>query len=126
MHNRVKYFTLVALVFSLTGSIASANPVVVKQMAQAATTESKPEADKLFEEGLQQYRVGKYPQALQAYQKVLSIRQQQNDKVGIAKTLNNIGEVYLGLELDEKALEVLQPALAIWQELKDKKNEEKP
>jgi hypothetical protein len=25
--------------------------------------------------------------------------------------------------LDEKALEVLQPALAIWQELKDKKNE---
>jgi tetratricopeptide (TPR) repeat protein len=65
------------------------------------------EVDKLFQEGVGQFRRGEYPKALVTYQRVLEIRRQLNDKAGIGQTLNNMGEVYLGLGQPEKALEVL-------------------
>jgi CHAT domain-containing protein/uncharacterized protein HemY len=123
MSHRFKSLTVTTLVISLICPVAlTAHGLVVKYtLAQTATTSnSKAEADRLFQEGVQQYRLGKYPQALQTYEKVLEMRRKLGDKTGIGQTLNNIGEVYLGLELDEKALEVLQQASAIWRELKDK------
>lgn len=48
---------------------------------------------------------------------------QQNNSASIAKTLNNLGEVYLGLELDKKAMSVLQPALVLRRQLFDRVGE---
>ncbi len=123
MSHGLKGLAVTSLVISLICPVAlTANGLVVKYtLAQTATTSnSKAEADRLFQEGVQQYRLGKYPQALQTYEKVLEMRRQLGDKAGIGQTLNNIGEVYLGLELDEKAMFVLQQASAIWRELPDK------
>ena len=127
MYSRLKLFSLmsVSLIFSLSlpvyGETLSRllNQNISSSIAQNSTTE----ADKLFEQGVQEYRRGKYPQALKTYERVLTIRRQQGDKAGIAQTLNNIGEVYLSLIKYDKALEVLQQALAIRREIKDRKGE---
>ncbi|WP_277880709.1 tetratricopeptide repeat protein [Aulosira sp. FACHB-615] len=126
MSKSLKSFALVSLVFSLTCGVGlAANDVIVKHtLAQTATiSDSKAEGDKLFEEGVQQFRRGEYPKALQTYQRVLEIRRKLGDKVGIGQTLNNIGQVYNGLLQQEKALEVLQQALTIRREIKDRAGE---
>src|SRR5919199_4916720 len=120
MHPRLKSVSLLTtiLLLSLTPTL------ILPTSAQTLTTQNpQSEVDKLFQEGVQQYRRGEYPKALSTYQRVLEIQQQLNDKAGIGQTLNNIGEVYLGLAQADKASEVLQQALAIRRELKDRKGE---
>lgn len=130
MSNRLKSFRLATLVLSLTVPLLPnfvraglPRPSLLAASAQTPTEKPKTETDRLFQQGVQQYRLGQYSQALQTYQRVLEMRRQQDDKAGIGQTLNNIGEVYLGVEEDDKALEVLQQALAIRQELKDRAGE---
>ncbi|MBD2301660.1 DUF2225 domain-containing protein [Nostoc sp. FACHB-190] len=98
--------------------------LISQASAQTQTSDTrKVEADKLFQEGVQQYRRGEYPKALQTYQQVLEIRRQMGDKAGIGQTLNNIGLVYNGLQQNDKALEILQQALTIRKEIKDRAGE---
>ncbi len=126
MSNHLKSFALASLVFSLTCGVGlAANDVVVKHtLAQtAASSDGKAEADKLFQDGVQQFRRGEYPKALQTYQRVLEIRRQLGDKVGIGQTLNNLGEVYYWMSEGDKALKVLQEALTIRREINDKSGE---
>ena len=126
MSNHLKSFALASLVFSLTCGVGlAASDVVVKHtLAQTATSsEGKVEADKLFQDGVQQFRRGEYPKALQTYQRVLEIRQKLGDKAGIGQTLNNIGQVYNGLIQQDKALEFLRQALTIRREIKDRVGE---
>jgi tetratricopeptide (TPR) repeat protein len=126
MSNRLKSFAIATLVFSLTCGVGlAASDVVVKHtLAQAtASSDRKAEADKLFQDGVQQFRRGEYPKALQTYQRVLDIRRKLGDQAGIGQTLNNIGQVYNGLVQQEKALEVLQQALKIHREIKDRAGE---
>ncbi len=123
MSNRLKSFAIATLVFSLTSGVGlAANDVVVKHtLAQtAASSDRKAEADKLFQEGVQQYRRGEYPKALQTYQRVLEIRRQLGDKAGIGQTLNNIGEAYNYLNQPSQGLPMLQQALSLRQQLGDK------
>jgi CHAT domain-containing protein/ATP/maltotriose-dependent transcriptional regulator MalT len=126
MSNHLKSFALASLVFSLTCGVGlAASDVVVKHtLAQTATSsDTKADADKLFQEGVQQFRRGEYPKALQTYQRVLEIRRKLGDKAGIGQTLNNIGQVYNGLQQNDKALEILQQALIIRREIKDRAGE---
>ncbi|BAZ37654.1 TPR domain protein [Calothrix sp. NIES-4101] len=126
MSNRLKSFALASLVFSLTCGVGlAASDVVVKHtLAQtAASSDGKAEADKLFQDGVQQFRRGEYPKALQTYQRVLEIRRKLGDKAGIGQALNNIGQVYNGLLQHEKALDILQQALIIRREIKDRAGE---
>ncbi|NEO90119.1 MAG: tetratricopeptide repeat protein [Moorea sp. SIO3G5] len=76
-------------------------------------------ANQLFEQGIQQFRQGQFREAVATYQRVLAIRRQLNDKAGVAATLNNIGQVYIGLSDYPKALDTLQQALRIRQKLED-------
>ncbi|MEO0688584.1 MAG: tetratricopeptide repeat protein, partial [Cyanobacteria bacterium J06649_11] len=88
-------------------------------LAQGSTAD----ADKLFEGGVELFRQGRYFQAIPVYQRVLEIRRQQGNKAEAARILNNIGEVYLKLDENEKANQFLQEALAIRRQLKDVKGE---
>lgn len=122
---RLKCLSLVTLVLSLTCSVGvSAKGFVVQHtLAQAATPNSKAEADKLYQQGVQQYRQGYYKNALSTYQQALAIYRQLNDQPGIGQTLNNLGQVYNGLWEYNKALEVLQQALTIRKQLTDRAGE---
>ena len=127
MYCRLKLFSLmsVSLIFSLSLPVYGETPsrLLNQNVSSSIAQNSTAEADKLFKQGVQEYRRGKYPQALKTYERVLKIRRQQGDKAGIAQTLNNIGEVYLSLINNDKALEILQQALAIRREIKDRKAE---
>ncbi|MDZ8226913.1 tetratricopeptide repeat protein [Nostoc sp. ChiVER01] len=126
MSNRLKSFALVTLVLSLTCGVGfAASDVIVRHtLAQTATSsDSKAEGDKLFQEGVQQFRRGEYPKALQTYQRVLEIRRKLGDKAGIGQTLNNIGLIYSIFQQNDKALEILQQALTIRREIKDRAGE---
>ncbi|MBD2776392.1 CHAT domain-containing protein [Iningainema tapete] len=123
MSNRLKGFALATLVFSLTCGVGvAASDVVVKHtLAQTATSsDRKAEADKLFQDGVQQFRRGEYPKALLTYQRVLEIRRQLGDKPGEAATLNKLGEIYNGLNQPTQALEVLQQSVNLYKLIKDK------
>ena len=87
------------------------------------TQGSTSDAEKLFERGVQRFRQGLYFQAIPVYQRVLEIRRQQGNQAEAARILNNIGEVYLKLDENEKANQFLQSALTIRRQLKDVKGE---
>ncbi len=123
MNYRLKFAVLMTSSLLLSVAVPSllktSETVILRAFAQTPTSENrKAEADKLFQEGVQQYRRGEYPKALQTYNRVLEMRRQLEDKAGVGQTLNNIGQVYNGLVQQEKALEVLQQALLIRKEIK--------
>ncbi len=124
MHQPLKSLNLISATLLL--SVASPLPIAGTTsglsigQAQAQTNQDrKAEAARLFQQGLQQYRQALYREALQTYQQALVIRRELGDRVGEAQTLNNIGEVYNGLDEYSKALEILQQALAIRKEVSD-------
>ena len=113
-----------SLLSRATTRVAPTLDFLLPASAQIPTTQNRQaEADRLFQEGVQQYRQGYYSKAVATYQRVLEIRQQLNDKAGIGQTLNNLGEVYSWLRQHDKALEVLQQALVIRRELKNRAGE---
>ncbi len=114
---------LLPTVVGAHGNSGAQSRTPLRVLAQAGTTANATGVDRLFQEGVQQYRRGEYLKAVATYQRVLEIRRQQNDKAGIGQTLNNLGEVYYWLRQYDKAMEVLQQALVIRQELKDKVGE---
>ncbi|MBD2181438.1 tetratricopeptide repeat protein [Planktothrix sp. FACHB-1355] len=119
MHLRLHYLIAIAstLVFAIPATPLTHN---VSVTAQISVTNTKAEADRLFQQGVAQFRTGEFQAALQIYQQVLIIRQNFKDKLGIGETLDNIGEVYTSLGDYDKAMENLQQALTIRKELDEK------
>ncbi len=109
--------------YGLSAALMGASIVVVQpqivsaQLNEEASTAKQ--ADQLFEKGINQFHSGEFQAALATYRKVLEIRQSLNDKVGVAATLDNIGEVYTSLSNYDKALENLEKALDIRQQLNE-------
>ncbi len=62
-----------------------------------------------------------YQQAMSSYLKALEIREQINDTLGIAYSLNNLGNIYFRLGNREKALNNYLKALVFAQKTTDKK-----
>ncbi len=125
---RLHHLSCVTTILLLSSPLAL-NPLTSDVLAQAQTTDAinrvstkdrKAETDRLFQQGVEQFRSGAFQAALQTYQQVLEIHKTFNDKAGVAETLDNIGEVYTGLSDYDKAMDVLQQALTIRKELNDK------
>ncbi len=64
---------------------------------------------------------GDIPKALEYFDKSLKIREQTNEKTGIAQSFNNIGYVYAEQGNNAKALEYSQKALKLYELIKDQK-----
>ena len=95
---------------------------ITPKIAQAQTPSNqnrKAEADRLNQQGIQQYRQGKFREALETFEKVLLICREIGDKAGVATTLNNLGEVYRSQGQYAKAIEYYQQALAIIKQIGD-------
>lgn len=67
----------------------------------------------LTHQGSVSFKLGKYLQALEFYQKSLPLYRQGSDKIGEAQTLNNIGVIYAHLNQYQNALNSYEQALAI-------------
>ena len=98
--------------------LAQTSPPEAENSPDIVTPKAK--ADQLFKTGVEQFRTGKFDQALETYEEVLKIRKELEDNVGIAQTLNNMGEVYSNQGEYSQALDVLQQALTIRRQLNDR------
>jgi CHAT domain-containing protein len=90
--------------------------------AQTVQTE-KAEADRLFNQGIQQYQTSKFTAALQSWQQALTLYRQTQDRRGEGNALGNLGLAYDALGNYGKAIEFHQQYLAIARELKNRQGE---
>jgi CHAT domain-containing protein/tetratricopeptide (TPR) repeat protein len=83
----------------------------------------KVEADRLLQQGRQQYQVSQFEAAYQSWQQALKLYREIKDRRGQANALINLGNAYLSLSQYEKAIEILQERLALNREEKNRAGE---
>lgn len=100
--------TVSTLVTVGTGVVYSASP------ASNLTEDSRQtQADQLFQQGIQQYRANQPEAAIQSWQQALKLYQQLQNRQREGATLGNLGAAYLALGNYRKAIEFLEPFLAV-------------
>ncbi|WP_242046810.1 CHAT domain-containing protein [Calothrix parietina] len=97
---------------------------ILSTPAQAQTSQNrKAEADKLFQQGIQQFNTSQFEAALQSWQQALKLYQQIKDRQSEGAALGNLGLAYSSLGNYAKAIEYQQQDLAIAREIKDRQSE---
>ena len=115
-----------ALVFvALTGIAGVVSPPDGAVMvAQAQTTQDrKAEADRLLQQGIQQFRISQFEAAFRSWQQALTIYREIKDRLGEGNALGNLGLAYYSLGKYDKAIEFQLQRLAIAREIKDRLGE---
>src|SRR5919202_1185428 len=85
----------------------------------------KAEADRLFNQGLEQFQTSQFQAALQSWQQALIVYREIKDRQSEGKALGNLGIAYLSLGDYAKAIEYAQQQLAIAREIKNRQSEGK-
>src|ERR687886_107694 len=83
----------------------------------------KAEADRLFQQGIEQYQTSQFEAALQSWQQALTIYREIKDRLGEGNALGSLGSAYHSLGDYVKAIEYQQQSLAIKREIKDRLGE---
>ncbi|MEG4350772.1 tetratricopeptide repeat protein [Microcoleus sp. LAD1_D3] len=83
----------------------------------------KTEADKLFEQGKQQYRICQNPEALQSWEQALTIYREIGYREGEFKSLGNLGDACQDLGQYQRAIEFYEQFLEISREIGNRKGE---
>jgi tetratricopeptide (TPR) repeat protein len=113
-------FPVTSLVLPAAAQTLDAFSGQLASLIQLAQTSQDREiqGERLFQTGVEQFYKGQLREALATFQQVRTLSREQGDKLGEAKALSGIGEVYIyGLHPRSEALNVLQEALAIYQKL---------
>ncbi|NEQ66763.1 MAG: CHAT domain-containing protein [Symploca sp. SIO2D2] len=114
--------TLLSLPFTVLSYVSSPllpNFSIFSESTVVAQTSEpqKVEADRLFEQGEQQYDNSQFQAAIQSWQQTLSIYQEIGDRQGEAKSRNNLGIAYYLLGEYQKAIDFHQLSLEIAREI---------
>src|SRR5919202_753349 len=83
----------------------------------------KAEADRLFQQGIEQFQTSQFEAALQSWQQALIIYREIKDRLGEGAALGNLGEAYFSLGDYAKAIGYQQQYLPIARETKDRLGE---
>ena len=105
------------ITFSLSGS-----PGELRVLAQTPQAR-KAEADRLLNQGKQQYEISQFEAALRSWQQALIIYREIKDRQGEGNALGNLGVAYDALGDYPKAIEYHSSHLAIAREIKDRQGE---
>ncbi|MBV6622708.1 MAG: tetratricopeptide repeat protein [Rivularia sp. (in: Bacteria)] len=116
---------LVSLLVVLSASFVPRLPMVLMTSGVLAQTVDarKAEADRLLEQGNQQFNKGEIEAASQFWEQALKIYREIKDSRGEGTTLGNLGIVYNVLGDYEKAIEFYQQHLAIAKQIGDRAGE---
>lgn len=118
----------IATLIALSFTVAPAAPLFAQGSLNAQAQESlRTEAQRLFEQGIEQYENRKVPEALLSWKQALEqyralgkpYGSSRSDRQQEAKTLGNIGTAYYFSGDNQQALIFNQQALAIQQEIGD-------
>lgn len=85
--------------------------------------DKKAEADRLTEQGIQQYKISQFEAAVQSWQQTLKLYREVQDKSKEVITLRNLGNAYNALSNSPKAIEYHEKSLMIARELQDRQAE---
>jgi CHAT domain-containing protein/Flp pilus assembly protein TadD len=100
-------------------SLSFAAPSALAQ----TSPDRKTEADRLLEQGHQQFNTSQFQAALQSYQQALAIYKEIEDRKGEANSLRNLGNAYQSLGQYRQAIEFYQQSLVIAREIGDRSGE---
>ena len=123
--------TLIALLTLVTTVTISDFPFIQNSTSQiqnfrvlAQTPDAqKAEADRLLEQGLEQYRTSQFDAAIQSWQQALTLFREIKNRKAEGSVLNNLGLVYRDLGQYSKSIEYLEQSLAIAREINDRQQE---
>ena len=93
--------------------------------AAVAQSDLKGEADRLLQQGIEQYQRSQFREALQSWQQALQRYRQLGDRLGEAQSLGNLGVAYRNLGDFRNAIEVYQQILPFFREIDDRQGEAK-
>ncbi|MGK7929397.1 MAG: CHAT domain-containing protein [Spirulina sp.] len=92
---------------------------VVAQAIEGRQTE----ADRLLQQGIQQYNTNQFREALQSWEKTLKIYREIGNRAGEGISLGNLGIVYQSLGEYDRAIDYYEQSLAIKREIGDRAGE---
>ena len=81
------------------------------------------EAERLFEQGNQQYKISQVREALQYWEQALTICRKIGDRQGEANSLNNLGSAYNSLGQYQKVIRFHEQSLVIKREIEYRQGE---
>jgi CHAT domain-containing protein len=115
---------LAALTIGEFRFISNSQFKIINSQALAQTqVERKAEADRLFQQGIQQAQISQFQPALQSSEQALIIYREIKDRQGEGAALGSLGIAYRNLGGYAKAIEYLQQWLAIARSIKDRNSE---
>ena len=80
----------------------------------------EPEADRLLEQGNQQFNISQFREALQSWEQALTIYREIGSREGEANSLGNFGTAYNSLGQFHKAIKFLEQSLEISRKIGDR------
>jgi len=86
-------------------------------LAQTPEAERQIEADRLFQQGIEQSQLNQFREAIQSWEQALAIYREIRDQTGEGATLWNLGDVYNGLGEYQVAIDYYQQVLVIGREI---------
>ncbi|MEM6432579.1 MAG: tetratricopeptide repeat protein [Cyanobacteria bacterium P01_D01_bin.115] len=92
-------------------------------VAQSTVEDRQAEADRLFQQGIEQARISQFHAAIQIWQEAFEVYAEIGDRKGAGGTLNNLGNAYLSLSQYPQAISLYEQALNIARELGDRELE---
>nr|WP_322711777.1 CHAT domain-containing protein [Nostoc sp. ChiSLP03a]MDZ8213020.1 CHAT domain-containing protein [Nostoc sp. ChiSLP03a] len=119
----VSLFTL-QLLLALIPSLLLTYVYPLSNSVQAQTRQDqKAEADRLLEQGNQQFDISQYQAAIQSWQKALAIYQKLKNRNGQGNSLMGLGIAYSSLGQYAKAIELFQQSVAIFGDIGDRNSQ---
>ncbi len=124
---RINKFLLIVFSTLLLTGLQSVwlNPLTFGESAVVAQTPDarKTEADRLLQQGIEQYKTSQFEAAFKSWEQALIIYREIKDRQGEGQSLGNLGNAYSSLGNYVKAIDYLEQTLAILREIKDRKGE---
>ncbi|BAY64566.1 TPR repeat-containing protein [Calothrix brevissima NIES-22] len=115
---------LITLILTISPSIANLPPLFQPSQVLAQTpADRKAEADRLLNQGVEQYQTSQFEAALKSWQQALIIYREIKDRQSENAALGNLGVASYYLGDYPKAIEYQQQRLAIAREINDRKGE---
>ncbi|MDZ7959783.1 MAG: tetratricopeptide repeat protein [Aulosira sp. DedQUE10] len=121
---KIVLVTLIALLTTIAQTPINRSAIVGIQEALAQTPQARiAEADRLIEQGKQQYQTSQFEAALRSWQQALIIYREIKHRKGEGAALGNLGIAYFHFGDYPKAIEYHQQSLAIAREIKNRDGE---
>jgi tetratricopeptide (TPR) repeat protein len=115
---------MAAIALSLATPLPPVPGLSLPALTQTSTkSAAKAEADRLLQQGIEQFQTSQFEAALQSWQQALKLYRQLQDRRGEGNALGNLGNAYLSLGDYGQAIEYHEQTLAIAREIKDREAE---